>query len=358
MEALRKAIGYQAKKAGLSSLEWKAENPDLLKVIQDTYNSKLLQLKEQEQLANPSGKAPMAVLSYVDGDNEETITGTVTPLQAAKIKPIEEYGFKGKKEPRLYTGTADFEAYLQECQESSIELTENQKNAVESYTYDAYEALNAYFLSKDLSDVFHEDAHEGDEKWNSNYRKWFSSFYNEDDLIDYAQELDGVLSKRNDEHQILYRGMCFYPEGEGMKIGEKRVEVESTYSIGNEIIFDSYSSTSVVPEVASTFSRMSFNNDNMLGVQYEIMTNAGVSVAHLSGNDDEREVILPRGIRYKVVNSYWDEGDYQFESIYFGGQEMQKNRNMNLMVVQLVEVDEQGNEVTGADDYVAPNIRG
>lgn len=362
MEALRKAVGYQAKKAGVSSAEWKAANPDLLEVIQDTYQAKLHDLKEQEQLANPTGKAHTPALSYANDNNEESITGTVTPLQAAKIRPIEEYGFKAPQEPRLYEGTYDFDEYMEECKVNSRSMTETQEQAVKLYTYDLYEPLNKYFIRKDVEHIFDKDVYGkfGGTKWSDDYNPSNSSFYDEEDLIDYATKLDSVLEKRNAEPQILYRGAAFYPEEEGMTYEEKRAQLESSYALGNEIAFDGYSSTTVIPEVASSFSRMQLKNNHqeMFGVQYEMKTSAGIAVAHISGNDEEREIVLPRGMNYKVVNSYWDSGDYEYESIYHDdSKEHRKNKNCNMFIVQLVEVDANGEEVTGDQDYIAPPIK-
>lgn len=357
-ESLRKAIHYQAKKAGVSVQDWKELNPDLLEVIHSSYDSKLKKFEQKEA----------AKTSFSNVDGETLLTGIQVPESAAKDKPIAEYKFLSKGELRPETLSVSLDDYIETAEKNTkkLKFTKLEKHAILCYSTYMYEGLNKYLLNKPInSEVFNKNI----AKWKDSPYGWQSNFTDEADLIDFSKKLDSALSHRAGESRLLYRGMNVYPSSHSMLLAnggkeivetkDRRKVLETTYAHGAELKFDAYSSaSSAIDTAADCSSARSLWQDSPkspTGVLFEIQSSAGLPIAHLSSHQEEREVLLPRGMRFRVANSYWNSTEEKDCYKYPTEFETDSGKNPNTLIVQLIEIDEHGNDVVDHSvKYKAP----
>ena len=143
-----------------------------------------------------------------------------------------------------------------------------------------------------------------------------------EELEDYIEVLDSVFSKRGEQERILYRGIPIYTAireemeeliGETIKPHEteKMIEgLEAYFQEGKIIEYPTYLSTSHDPDVAAERTDNTINTGNtywspepeILGIQLEIKTNAGLDITGIAKKHwaREREVVLPRNLKFKV----------------------------------------------------------
>ncbi len=361
-ESLRKAVNYQAKKAGLSPKEWKDQNPELLEIINKSYDERLNKFEQKLNSSKNSG-------GFIDSDGETLLTGAKNPAEEAKLRPIGKYDFAAKGEKRMGNSQNKLSEYLLESEsyiENNLKLEKYEKHAVLCYTNDMYLPLNRYFLNKSVKEIFNKDR----AAWKDSEEGYQMYFSDEEDLIDCAQHLDSALSHRSEEKRIVYRGLGVRQDSgiirenndgkEAHSAQERRAIMENVYKPNTELSFDSYSSASESINIASDWSGSHATwGDPPTGIIFEIKSSAGIPVAYLSGHDSEREILLPRGMKFKVANSYWngdtDEDCYKYDSTHTSSPQYAKNPNV--LIVQLVEVDEQGSEISdGTTKYEAPPI--
>ncbi len=360
-ESLRKSINYQAKKSGIPVAEWKTLNPDLLEKINNTYDERLQRFKNK-----------------MGDDCPETSTKAIsTEIKNNMLRSIfkdersshpHRYDFAGKGEARGGNSSGTIQEYMANAEKYSaaIKLNAEEKHAILCYSNDMYSPLNSYFLKKDMEGIFRESY----DSWRDSGEGWQSYFKNEEDLIDYSNTLDSALEHRTGEPRVIYRGLNVSSMSKAIvannggkevtKSEDRKKIMENIYNPGTELAFDAYSSASDSIDIAADWCNSHATwNDAPTGVLFEIKSSAGVPIAHTSGHKDEREVLLPRGMKFKVQNSYWNSSEedscYKYESMHKFGTMLSKNPN--ILVVQLIEVDEESNEITDhTAKYVAPPI--
>lgn len=344
-ESIRKAISYQAKKAGISVDSWKESNPEQLQLLNDSYDTKLSQFEKESSACNETH----------DGNMNKKVGVTTFQKILNRLKNRKSnHGFAFKGERRVDNSPISNSLYQKLSQEylQELALSDQEKKSVYKYTDNLYSPINQYLTKQRKVTLAEESA-----------------------IQEHVKNLDSVLRHRNEQERIVYRGMPLNPSnkmfresnnGERLYDVKKRKDIlAKTYSQGTELLFDGFSSASDQVFVASDWcgvgnrgidSKNIQNSDT--GILFEIKTSAGVPIAHISNYSEEREVLLPRGMRFKIVNSYWNSNNKK--DCYKHKDTRNQNvdaRNPNILVVQIVEVDDQGNPFTGTEDYIAPPMK-
>lgn len=323
-ESYQKALYYRAKKSGKTINQWITDNPEDAKVLQGKRDAQLARtetmIKNQEALFAP--------------DEIRTIDPRVTFLNDC----------------------------LKESQKELSNLTADERHAIRGYTGISYQTVNKALLG--IGGFSTDD--EEPERWRD--RDLVGGiFKNLDDAADYVNELDNALKERHHEERVTYRGIVgqgisnilndisgtkqytneygsggyvFNPEE---KVHATKMLVEH-YKEGTQVKFDSYVSTSLNP---STGVDWSYRDNNSVGIIYEIKSNAGKNISIASSSRREREVLLPRGLNFKVVSSYVVE-EYKYQHPDSKGTIVERSTaavKNGFVVVQLIEVDDTGNEI-------------
>lgn len=300
----RKMLKYRAFKAGVSVSEWAESNPEIY--------AEILGHKKAE---------------------------IVTALEI-ESQHLNETAFKGRGETRLLLRPDNLEEHAQiaTAEMQHMDLTAEEQDAIWNYTSYMHEDTNKILRGKESVEFTPED--EEDEYQARHFRSG-------EHINDYVASIDRVLSHRNPEKRVLYRGVGVH--GINSILDEKRAypkdrsdeemvdDLVQHYAPGKSFAFDTYSSTSHDAGFASEFT-----SSGSVQLVYEMKTNAGVDVTHLSDEPDEREVIVPRGMRFKVENVYADDS-YTGDSTVNSG---------TVVVVQLTEVDAHDEEMDTMDPFL------
>lgn len=218
-------------------------------------------------------------------------------------------------------------------------LTREQRAAVRIYTSSAYEWINAslnnesrtYRAPDYLDKAENQEALLSGETLNPNYTIVRGTVDKTDaNLKEVTKALDEALDSGPKKQRIVYRGMSrtlnmfsIDPKTNAkIDFSETNVQnyVDHHMQLGTVMHFDSYQSTSQLPETALSYARD-------YGLVYEIRTSRGLNLTSASMYTGEGETLLPRDAKYMVV------GIHKNASMKNGLQ-----RRKGLTVVQLVEV--------------------
>lgn len=315
--SVRKKVAYRAEKAGITPDEWKTQNPEMLAKITAASEKKV-------SIKHSSGTSINLV-------PEDTLLQSTDELRSWNPKvPI------------------DLEEHVQQSLEGLSHLSVEEKQALELYRGHYHESINGALTGR------------APLKFNSYYPAghWKTStnataFHDFDDFKNYINHMDSALSKRNSESRVIYRGVssagAFNIVKENGKVndpdldsskentGNIKTALMEHYKPGTEVQFDGYASTSLDPSVAAIWAGSGHGKPAVI---YELQTSLGSDVTGISefGGEDEREVILPRSSRFKVVNVYTDT-NYSCESADEGVVEKNSYTDGNTVVVQLVEMN-------------------
>lgn len=194
-------------------------------------------------------------------------------------------------------------------------------------------------------------------------------FSTREDLEDYLETMDNVLSERQDDQRILYRGIPIYSglheeieKALGKTFGVSDTEtmmegLQEYYKPGKVLEFPSYISTTHSAFYGADRTQNTdgtnityYDHPEVMGIMFEMKTNAGLDVTGIAGhNSYEREVILPRDTRYRVESISLKPEAYDTVSGYDHlddtDEQEQGTFTSIAVVVQMVEVDKEGNEI-------------
>lgn len=324
----RKKVKYRADKAGISVEEWKENNPELTEtLIKDTF--------------------PQA-LSVSFQDISET--------------------------RHLPAGIPESIAEHMELSRNHIDstLSEEEKKALSGYTGFAAGSSNAILLKGKIDE---DDLYDkAPESWREHHRPP-CDFRSREDLVDYLNTMDKVLAERSPEAKIVYRGFPIYKglhkefeeaSGESIHITDDDAMargIQSYYQPGKVLNFDTYLSTTHSAYYAGERTQDTsgtnityWDKPQVQGIIFEMKTNAGLDVTGVARNHSyEREVILPRNTSFRVENvsirpeSYNTVSGFDYED---DTEERAEENYTNLaVVVQLVEVDKDGNEINHSEPH-------
>jgi hypothetical protein len=329
--SVRKKVAYRAEKAGMTTDEWKSQNPEML--------AKITAASEKKVTVKHSF-------------TEEITTGNPDTL----LLPPEKLRAWNPNIP------IDLQEHMQQSIEGLNHLTSEEKQALELYRGHAHEDINGALTGR--SQI----------KFNSYYTAghWKTStitnaFHDFEDFKNYVNHMDSALSGRQTESRVIYRGVSSVgaykiassmdgsqvndPELDASKanVDDIKAALMSHYEPGTEIQFDGYASTSLDPLVAAVWAGSGHGKPAII---YELQTSLGSDVTGISdfGGEDEREVILPRSSRFKVVNVYTDS-KYSCETAEEGNIEEASYTDGNTVIVQLIEVNAEGNPVTTNEPF-------
>lgn len=246
--------------------------------------------------------------------------------------------------------------------------SEEQNKALRSYTGFAAGICNTVLLGNEYK--YYDDA----PLWKETDVAF--DFKNREDLIDYMETMDEVLSHREDNRRIIYRGIPIYSslhDEIGASIGKKlhpkdtdglMEGLKEYYKPGKIFNNKTYLSTSRSASVAAERTSNTigtkqdyWNKAEVSGIMFELKTNAGVDVTGAAGVPyrREREVVLPRDTYFKVSNVILKPTDYKTKSGYDKrnpDEYNEKTFNSMAVIVQMVEVDKDGNEITSNTKHV------
>lgn len=201
------------------------------------------------------------------------------------------------------------------------------------------------------------------------------AFSSRQELVSFMETLDSALSSRADEKRVVYRGTHLSALREqvereyGVLIDNSDREMmadalKKFYHKGRVFQFDWYLSTSASPQLGADWAQRRESNPAVKrgpfsGVVFEMSTNSGVDITGLvDGFAHEREVLLPRETFFRVVNVEVAPREYKTEAgievQHVLGAELQKKGTYHDLgaVVQLVEVDKHGRELTTHEPHV------
>jgi hypothetical protein len=196
-------------------------------------------------------------------------------------------------------------------------------------------------------------------------------FVDREDLVSYMETMDSLLENRSKEPQIVYRGIPIYDSlhdeigssiGKELQLNDTEGLVEGLqeyYKQGKIFNYDTYLSTTHSAHYAAKRTENSSETKDggyygkpaeIKGIMFELKTNAGLDVtgAARSHYAHEREVVLPRDTHFKVTNVYVKPEKYDTISGYDRKPDRleEKTYTQLAVVVQMVEVDKDGNEIT------------
>jgi hypothetical protein len=271
-------------------------------------------------------------------------------LDYTKLDPVSfrSFGFQDPDEARFNQLDMDELKSLSQDELANIGIAEQK--ALRTYTGNSYEDINEALynddpLSRQLKTYPEYESVYDDSISDSTYSGPLGypipARGTREFLKDFDSRVTSAMSKAPQKQRIVYRGI---KRTHPSLVGGLDKYVDDQLSLGQEVKFDGYQSTSVAPGVALTYS----GDDD--GLIFEIKTPSGINVSNVSGYDDEREVILPRGGRYTVVGVHKkvqytvQDVDSEVESDAFA---------RTVTIVQLVEINETG-YIRDESNYSAP----
>lgn len=323
---LRKQVKYRADKAGVTAEEWKQANPTVLTSLTAKMH------------------LPASSVSFQPITEQRVLAEGIPALISDHIKMS-----KGHIESRL---------------------SPDEQKALSGYTGFAAGAVNTVLLNRStVAEALYDKA----PLWRESNAP--CDFSTREDLEDYLETMDHVLSERQEEQRVLYRGIPLYSglHEEIEQTTGKQFRVEDTdtmmealqeyYQPGKVFDFPSYVSTTHSAYYAADRTKEPsgtkityYDNPKVKGIMFEMKTNAGLDVTGVSKNHSyEREVILPRDTRYKVESITLRPEAYDTVSgyDYLDDTEEQERETFTglAVVVQMVEVDKEGNEILHTDPH-------
>lgn len=300
------------------------------------------------------------VFTKVDTETNKRKTLT-TPVAGVSFQKITETRKLADSIP------SKIKEHMEQSNKKLEHLTDEEKLALRGYTGFSAGVCNNILFGKTYQ--YYDEA----PKWKESAGP--CDFADREDLVDYMETMDTILAPRQEESRIVYRGIPIYKslhDEIGASIG-KDLHITDTeglvaglkeyYKLGKTFNYNTYLSTSHSPYVAASRTNNAFNTKEdyytkpeIRGIMFELKTNAGLDVTGAARNHSfEREVILPRETYFKVVGVDVRPEKYDTVSGYDHARtpdEFKEKTFKDLaVVVQMVEVDAQGNEITHTNPH-------
>lgn len=325
--------------------------PDLMehKLYQSTYAGyKGLDLYKKTEKVKADKKLNVSI-TEAEGElvkahymNKKQISGVINygELTDDSHKTLGFTGLKPGKNNRFTSMHTESGASMLSKAEMS-DLSVEEKAALRFFTSQEYRWVNeALYTGEGLSSNEAATAHKpyfvGNQLDEQAYHGTGPSGKNAAMLQELTGYLDSALAKGPKQQRRVYRGMsrtnkAFGGDHKGNNIKEW---VDQNISLGQEMVFDGYQSTSLDGDVAVGYADTN-------GLVYEIVTSSGVNVTSVSEYTREKEVVLPRGARYMVVGVH--------DNVHMG-------HAYHMTVVQLIEIDESGAVADGDYPTISPAL--
>jgi hypothetical protein len=270
----------------------------------------------------------------IDGPNpaiNKLIAAMAQPKAEKVAAPLTEDSWKdfGFEDPHeIKPRAVSTKTYANMSKREMRALTNSEQNAIRIFTSNQYKWINGALYGKE--DCLREDSFWGDLNIKSldEMDPEETTVINRmcpSGLIEITDEIDDAMMKAPDKERILYRGKS----GASPRLAANPMKyVQENYSLGQEVVFDGYQSASVDSGTAAAYSGGN-------GIVFEMKTSSGLNATHISHYSEEREVLLPRQTRWKVVGVHKDVK-------YTTYQDDGKTKAADAIVVQMIEVDEKG----------------
>lgn len=209
------------------------------------------------------------------------------------------------KAPKVYR-VSDPGCSIELSQSWDAKLSKKEEIVMEDFTGMASHDINRYLYSKTYRDALDADDP-------STHNKYMIEKYGEDEaremrvkarerLIESIGVIDNILAKATlPEATVVYRGhRVTIPKG------VKPLDyIASQHKMGSEFSVKNYASTSLNPAVGAYFagkqSLRKQDNENKVGVVYEMLTTEGAPIRTHSAVEVEDEVLLPRDKKFRVA---------------------------------------------------------
>lgn len=323
----RKKVKYRADKAGLSVEEWKRQNPvETESLIKETFP------------VMPDN----SIVEFQDISEVRTLPEGVPENIEDHVRISKEH--------------------------MDSKLTALQKKAMMGYTSFAAGICNVVLRKED---AFPEGIlYDGAPLWKEPSLSAPTDFSSKEDLQDYMETIDSVLAERQEATRVLYRGHPIYEsmrEELAAEIGEEWIDDEDTellmkalasrYPVGSVTHHPSYLSTSLSAfQAADRTQEVQYRDRSKIrGVMFEMKTNAGFDITGVSSHEYEREVVLPRDVNFRIDSIKLQPESYNtvsgFDDKYEPSERSGKNFDNLAIVIQMVEVDKNGNEITHTNNH-------
>lgn len=192
-------------------------------------------------------------------------------------------------------------------------LTEEHRTAINEFSSQKYKAVSKALYKGGLDDAEEESASQ---------------------IRNIITGIDAAFMEAPLKNRVVYRGVQ-KDETHLLKAGNTQNYVAAAYSEGNFITIDGFQSTTVDPRVAADYS------SEEGGLMFEMVSLSGMNISDSSQYAGECEVLLPRKTHWKVVGVH-EDADYSFKRLG----PLLKPRTIKTTVVQLIEVDEDGSQLT------------
>jgi hypothetical protein len=247
---------------------------------------------EAAMLNSESGREMRAykmMLEYVVGETKAQRSKSQQPV------PETIHGYRDYTEdvlPHLKQYNADYQALAAQLDESHLE-------ALKTYTAATYGPMNRYLKDK------------------AEFRK-VSKFKNVDRQVQLLEEDISTLDQIFDhapartESRTLYRVIDQKVSLGGVAASAEEYSKKLGLEVGKIVQFPGYSSTSIDPHIVTHMNNQ--EDDHYLNVVLIITSKQSIPVASTPeraedvewAQDSEREILLPRNSRFKVVSSTTD----------------------------------------------------
>lgn len=211
-------------------------------------------------------------LSKIGYEVNNKISGVLN-YTAITDKTPEEFGFHTKNFYQRATNWELDSKMLEISKKELADMTEDELSSLKFFTGDGYAWFNdVLYGSTNMKDL----------------RAGL-----QEEVLRHTKYMDAAMAKAPKTQKIVYRGV-----GSQAKIfkGETPSKwVKQHLTVGNEIIFDGYQSSTTSIPIGWGYS------GGESGVMYEILTPEGVNATYISEYEEEQEIILPRESRYTVL---------------------------------------------------------
>jgi len=320
----------------------------------------------------PSGQHFSNVADVFAAISREDEQRRVKKVTFSSPSNVTDVSFQGVDEMRTLPSDIpqSISDHIAKNSEEMEHLSEVERKALLGYTGFAAGVCNTVLLGEKYE--YYDDA----PLWRESDAP--CDFVNREDLVDYMETIDTVLASRQEERRIIYRGIPIYRElhdeigaavGKTLDISDTDGLVEGLkeyYKVGKVFNFNTYLSTSTSAHYAAERTENTAGTKadyykkpaEIQGIQFELKTNAGVDVTSIARRHhaSEREVILPRDTYFKVSNVFVQPKSYDTTSGYDRKPDrLEKETYTSIAaVVQLVEVDVDGNEIISSVPRQSP----
>lgn len=263
--------------------------------------------KDKYNIKFDENNSPLTQFNY---EAKVKATGKINPKTLTKDS-WKDFGFSGPNILKMKSTTSELFLYNKASEQELEKLTDEEKNSIKFFTSSAFANFNRTLFGK---------------------RK-ISKIEEVKEFKNNVKNIDSGLAKNpSNLTRIVYRGVKPTASAIGVdkddtyKDKEEKINsyIDKNFEIGKTVDFKGYQSTSLDPQVATSWA----DKD---GIVFEIMSPKGLNITSISQNAEETEVLMPRNTKYMIVGvQKSDELEFSY-------------RSKPSHIIQLVAIDENNN---------------